>query len=364
MKEENFSRLVQKINQTIENQAVEIDDPLLWVILKEIKEDSAESFVDSLRLLLQGEISSASETLKYQIQITEGSIERFDDARTIMLSTRLAAVLYLIKADRSELSLQINLNLLSRIALIHMGIMSFGKESTTKYTYFHHLLIKIPSEIKDHLAKEILEEERNATKALRETLNEAEGFQSKWHDQIAFAVQQSEHYSQIIEKHKIGLSIEALAASYEIFRQSKAEESKYTLITLVICALLTLAIPVGLILHNAEILASPSKIDIETFVLSGIPFIGIELLLLFFSRTIYNHYKSIEAQILQIDVKIASSKFIKEFTKFKSESNTDFSKFESLIFSGIVASHEKTPHAFEGLSDLANLIKASRKPGE
>ncbi len=361
MEKAHFDRLIVIASGSIENLQAESKPSLKETLIKVVAEYSANIFVRSLETLLKSQSASRSKTLKTQIQTLIGAIDAGETDRPILLASRILALIYIMEAEKFDFSLEINQELSSKISLIFLGTISFDIVNSQIYAYFHHLLIRIPNELEDSLSTELLGKTEEATRKMRESLNDAKSFNDEWHDQIESAKDLSDHYAQIIEKHKIGLSIEALAASYEVFRKSKATESKYTLATLAILALTTIIIPVSLIFHNAEILSLPSKIDIERFILSGIPFIGVELLLIFFARTTYNHFKSVEAQILQIDVKIASAKFIKEFTKFKSESKSDFSKFESLIFSGIVANHEKTPHAFEGLSDLANLIKATQK---
>lgn len=172
-------------------------------------------------------------------------------------------------------------------------------------------------------------------------------------DQI---IAKSDHYLEIIEKHKIALGIDALAASFEVFKESKEKERVINLLALGLIIAVMLLLPLCLFVFgsfNTEKAIIPQ-------VVRYIPFASIELVLLYFFRISIIQFNSIQAQLLQLDLRIAASKFVQEFSSFKKEADVDISKFESLVFSGIVADLENTPSSFDGVREIISSIKSDK----
>lgn len=104
---------------------------------------------------------------------------------------------------------------------------------------------------------------------------------------------------------------------------------------------------------------SIARTDFYSMAIHTLPTITIELILFYFFRISYQSWKSTSGQILQLKNKKACLQFIENYIDFKSNKQIDnFDKFESLIFSGIVTDDSKIPPAFDGIDQLANLIKS------
>ncbi|MBK7299223.1 MAG: hypothetical protein IPI79_01660 [Moraxellaceae bacterium] len=71
--------------------------------------------------------------------------------------------------------------------------------------------------------------------------------------------------------------------------------------------------------------------------------------------------KSIQSQILQIELRMTLCQFIQNYAEqskvLKEQNKEGFEKFESLIFSSIVSSDDKIPATFDGVEQLASLLK-------
>lgn len=102
----------------------------------------------------------------------------------------------------------------------------------------------------------------------------------------------------------------------------------------------------------------PQTIPLKNYLLL-IPFLGAELLVLYFFRIALKSYFAAKAQQLQIQLRMTLLTFIEEYLKFKTgNENQALEKFESLIFSGISADTSNIPTQFDGIEGLAKLLGA------
>lgn len=93
-----------------------------------------------------------------------------------------------------------------------------------------------------------------------------------------------------------------------------------------------------------------------------IPGLTIELLIVYFFRILLQQFKSIQAQLLQIDLRISLCQFIEQYILYKSThvktKDDALAKFETLIFSSIVADAGAIPSTFEGIEQVASIFKS------
>jgi uncharacterized membrane protein len=88
------------------------------------------------------------------------------------------------------------------------------------------------------------------------------------------------------------------------------------------------------------------------------------LLLLYFFRITLHNADSCRAQLVQIRLRMALCQFIQSYAAYSTEikaKNADaLSKFENLIFSGIVNKDDKLPSTFDGIAQLGGLLNNLR----
>jgi hypothetical protein len=105
-----------------------------------------------------------------------------------------------------------------------------------------------------------------------------------------------------------------------------------------------------------------STFNTELFV----AFLGYDLLLLYFFRVVFQGYKSVKGQLVQLDLRKAVCQFIQSYAdyavKIKGSNPALLEKFESLVFSGIVANEENIPSTFDGVEQLVKLFEKVRTP--
>ncbi len=92
------------------------------------------------------------------------------------------------------------------------------------------------------------------------------------------------------------------------------------------------------------------------------PASAITLVLLYYFRISLATYNSIRAQLMQIELRKSLCQFIQDYSKYSSAISKEnaglLSKFEDVIFSNIMTSEDKIPSTFDGLEQIATLIKA------
>ena len=95
-----------------------------------------------------------------------------------------------------------------------------------------------------------------------------------------------------------------------------------------------------------------------------IPSLTLLLVLLYFLKITLVNLNSVRSQLLQIDLRMTLCRFIQKYSESSKElrngNEKALEKFENMIFSSIVSTDEKIPSTFDGMDQIANLIKAIR----
>lgn len=88
--------------------------------------------------------------------------------------------------------------------------------------------------------------------------------------------------------------------------------------------------------------------------------IGLEFVLIYFFRITLHHYRAVQIQIMQLELRLSLCQFIQNYAEYAKEIKTNdkevLEKFESLIFSNIVPNDEKIG-LFDGIEQISSLIK-------
>ena len=114
-------------------------------------------------------------------------------------------------------------------------------------------------------------------------------------------------------------------------------------------------------LHSIKSIIQISKvIDIPTLLAITIPFTLLILLLLYFFKIILQTMRSVQSQLLQLDLRMTLCRFIQSYAEYAAELKAKhpegFEKFEGVIFSPLVSSDDKIPNTFDGLDQLSSVV--------
>lgn len=148
---------------------------------------------------------------------------------------------------------------------------------------------------------------------------------------------------------------------FDEMSSTKVKEINHTLTALRVVGVLIL-IP-----FIIEAIFIYTNIDrIETFktvlLLSTIPILSITAILVYYFRVILFNYNAVKSQLLQIELRKTLCQFIQSYVDYSKEMKKDdkesLAKFENIIFSSLVSSDDKLPSTYDGLEQIANLIKS------
>jgi len=96
----------------------------------------------------------------------------------------------------------------------------------------------------------------------------------------------------------------------------------------------------------------------------AVTLIGLELLFIYFFRVALHNFRSIKAQIIQIELRMTLCQFIQSYAEYAKDTKGPsglLERFEQIVFSGIVNNESAIPSSFDGLEQVAGLIDKLKK---
>jgi Family of unknown function (DUF5367) len=189
----------------------------------------------------------------------------------------------------------------------------------------------------------------------------AQTLKEQWDVEIDKKEKQVVSLKEQLDRLETGFNFVGLVDGFRKLVEQKRSEKLWALISILFLGLLVLVpvlIEVFFIFQNIS--------DLEKYKLALLfalpPAITLEVLLVYFFRVVLIHFRSIKAQLLQLELRTALCQFIQSYStysaKIKEKDATALEKFESLVFSGLIASDEHLPSTFDGTEQLAKLFKS------
>ena len=158
--------------------------------------------------------------------------------------------------------------------------------------------------------------------------------------------------SDTLKNLEQGFNFVALSDGFSRMLNEKKESKESILQLLFLIAVIISAIPAYKFLSEGGINLTWQQIAISA---------GLELVLIYFFRVVLFHYRTVQTQIMQLDLRLSLCQFIQSYAEYAKEIKTNdkdaLDKFENLIFSSILSNDEKIPSTFDGLEQLNSLIK-------
>lgn len=198
---------------------------------------------------------------------------------------------------------------------------------------------------------------------LASSLDEARRNREEWDGIFSSQKAQISTLEDSIGRISANYNFVALHDGFKKLKEAKKKESILSFAPTLLLGFLLLATPVAqlsFVFYNIK--------DIEThksLLAYSLPsLVAIELFILYFFRLTLTQFRSIKTQLLQIDLRMALCQFIQGYSEFSSkiqkENPESLSRFEALIFSGLVADEKGLPSTFDGLDQITALIKNVR----
>lgn len=164
-----------------------------------------------------------------------------------------------------------------------------------------------------------------------------------------------------LEGYTSQLNFLGLAKGFQQLRGVKETERKWSLRFIRGLGVVLVALPVAKILNWLPTSDVPSK-----EIAGGIAIVALELMLIYFFRITLQNFRSVKAQLLQLDLRVTLCQFIEGYTKFAKEAKKDddkeiLTRFEQVVFSSIVTDETGIPSTFDGIEQISGLIERLKK---
>lgn len=165
---------------------------------------------------------------------------------------------------------------------------------------------------------------------------------------------------ETLKKQQSRLNFAGLSEGFHNLLIQKSSEAE-SLYKWLVCMGIIMVIPLICIIFGwlpDSILKENTSLN---YVIKIVPFISLEIILIYFFRVILQNYKSVKAQVLQIELRRTLCQFIESYTDYSSDVKGDkeanpLEKFENLIFSGIISDSENLPSTFDGMDQITKLL--------
>lgn len=187
----------------------------------------------------------------------------------------------------------------------------------------------------------------------------AQLYKDMWDFELKTKKEEVEKLRDALEEYKTGFNFVALYDGFKELGLRKKSEIRWARgFMLLIGATIPIVMAYSLYHFVNKTYAFASISELVIF----IPASAITLVMLYYFRVALANYNSTRAQLMQIELRMSLCQFIQGYSKYSSEISKEnaslLSKFEDVIFSNIMTSEDKIPSTFDGLEQLATLIKA------
>jgi len=191
---------------------------------------------------------------------------------------------------------------------------------------------------------------------LSDRVSEAKSVYGAFETSLAEREGRVDALKETLAKHEDAFNFVGLYDGFRGLRKQKKFDSYINLALLWTIGLGMVALPFAKVF--AEIIGRTSDLSLGGY----LTFLGLELILIFFFRVCLHNYKSVKAQLLQIELRMTLCQFVQSYARYAKEIRSDdkelLVQFEKIVFSGIVNSEDAIPSTFDGLEKIAELIKA------
>ena len=228
----------------------------------------------------------------------------------------------------------------------------FSETQWTEIRYSYHIL---PMNIFRGM---IFSSEAQNLISLKATISDIESRKKKWNDDVSEVQKRADELHRALQTYKHGFNFAGLYRGFDNLKESKAVEKKDASKMLSVLAVLTLTPLIANIIH----LGFAGTFGLLNAVIS-VSCLSLFAVSMYYFRVVLHNYKSLQSQILQIDLRLTLCQFIQSYVEYAGEvgNNELLDKFESIIFSNIVPDGSQIPAVHDGVEELAKLVAAIKK---
>ncbi|MFW1754886.1 hypothetical protein [Acinetobacter wanghuae] len=231
--------------------------------------------------------------------------------------------------------------------------------SKDKLTYaIHHLVFLV---IEDKYIKSALNKTEDNIQSIETYLSAIKN----WDETFEEKQKTVKDLEERLEKTKVTYDFLGLSKGFQQLYDQKKLELKERRDGYSKFGTLLVFTPILVILVIIFIIFSGYEIKLSSLWFLGIPITTLILILFYFTRVGLQHVRSVQSQMMQLELRMALCQFIHNYAedseKLHQKNTAGFEKFENIIFSPLVSSDDKIPTTFDGMEQLAKLVNEFRK---
>lgn len=237
------------------------------------------------------------------------------------------------------------------------NLASFPTDIQRQIIYANYVM---PSRIAKHLLHH-----PNVTdvRKLEEVLQAANQQTQEWKTEIEQREKEATQLRNQLDEITATFNFVGLVDGFKNLEKKKSSEKLlafWALIALGLVAVAPLVYELYFVWHRLEDIAKHK----DTLIFAVPALLALEVLLIYFFRVVLAHFRSLKAQLLQLQLRMALCQFIQSYAdyaaKIRKQDANALEKFESLVFSGLSANEDSLPTTFDGTEQLAKLVKSLR----
>ncbi|WP_228257179.1 hypothetical protein [Acinetobacter sp. WCHAc060025] len=168
-----------------------------------------------------------------------------------------------------------------------------------------------------------------------------------------------------LEENKLTYDFVLLSKGFQQLYEKKQSELKERRDGYSQFGAILVCIPFTVIVAVIILILTGHETKLTSFWYLAFPITTLMLIVFYFTRVGLQHVRSVQSQMMQLELRMALCQFIHNYANDSEElhkkNKEGFEKFENIIFSPIVASDDKIPTTFDGMEQLAKLIEVVRK---
>lgn len=266
----------------------------------------------------------------------------------------------IISPHRKDESYNKNIYINSELGNIWIWFLSLNEEDIDGRwkTYFLYIKNDLPIFILNyHIGEKsfqsFLNFEDNINKAEQER-QKCETNIQKEIDRADAKIVEVQRLESALKEYKEGFNFVGLSQGFSSLLSKKENNKKWIFGSLIVIGLAIISLPlVNLFFINVDW----KTVSWQQMIAS----IGLEFVLIYFFRITLQHYRSVQTQIMQLELRLSLCQFIQNYAEYakeiKENDNNALEKFENLIFSSILSNDNNIPGTFDGMEQISQLIK-------
>jgi len=204
-------------------------------------------------------------------------------------------------------------------------------------------------------------EEISSVKDFNAFMVAAEKKKEEWNADLTLREDKVNILRDSLVKYENAFNFVGLYQGFDELGRQKANERDVTLFWLKIMACVVISpilIEIVIILLNFENISSLKDLLLVSF----FPTASLVVIIIYYFRILLSNYKSVKAQLLQIELRKTLCRFIQNYSDYsaplKKQDSEALAKFENIIFSGLVSDDSNLPSTYDGVEQISNLIKS------